>query len=118
MDRFRFLDEPSEEGNIGALMEGEVYIGVYENDDGGSQGNIFVTNRGLLIRSNESDKHVLFSDIADVRSPSDKQDDYTIQLVLSNGVEIPLEIRGTRGRFRDVFEFTRFLDRVVSDVGS
>ena len=115
MGRFRLLNEPLDEENIGALKDGEVLIGVYENDDGG---NIFVTNRGLLIRSKKLDKHILFSDISNVRSPSDKQGDYTILLVLANGVEVPLEVRGTRGRFSDVFEFTRFLDRVMSDLDS
>ena len=113
MDRFRFLDSSSMEGDLGGLAEDEACIGIYDNDVGGGKEDVVVTNKGLLIRSKErNEKHVLFADIADVRSPSDKQDDYTVWLVLLNGVEVSLEIRGERGKFRDIFEFTRFLDRV------
>jgi hypothetical protein len=117
MDRFRLLSEFSKEENLDRLSKEEICIGVYENGDNG-KGCVFITNKGLLVRSNEEEQHVLFSDIADVHSPSDKQDDYVINLVLLNGRKVSFEIRGARGRFRDVFEFTRFLDRVVSDIAS
>lgn len=118
LKRFRYLDCPPNGADIGAFGEGETCIGVYENDDKNSEDCIIITDRGLLILSSAPGMHILFADIADVRSPSKRHDDYTLWLILTDGAEFPLEIRGTQGAFRDVYEFVRFLDRVVGDVRS
>ena len=90
MDRFRFIGNNVNEDNIGSLKKGEILIGAYKNNNN----DVFITNRGLLIRSQECDRNILFRDIVDVRPPADKQNDYTITLLLASGVEFPLEIRG------------------------
>lgn len=117
MGRFRFLDERSPENNSLGLLPGESIIGVYENDSTLKNHYVLVTDRGMLVRFKEVERHILFDEIECVIAPSEKQNDNMIKLVLSDGIEASFEITGAQGRFRDVFEFVRFLDRVLSDVG-
>ena len=39
-----------------------------------------------------------------------------LKLALRDGSESHIPIRGGRGRFRDAYEFLRFLDRVLADL--
>lgn len=54
-------------------------------------------------------------EIVAAQTPADKIVDTCIRLTLSGGDEVALEIKNGNGRFKDVFEFLRFLDRVIED---
>jgi hypothetical protein len=97
------------------LRPGEELIGAYRNSHTAIAA-VVVTSLGLRIIDGDGSRHVPFTSIARVDGPSEK-DDLAPQLVLSlaEGGEIGVPIRGGRGQFKDVFEFQRFLARVLED---
>lgn len=90
-------------------------IGVYENPQNIEPKAVFVTNRGLLMIGNRPAQCVEFSELESVHGPQNKDDDFDIVLTLRSGTKIHLTIAGTEGRFRDIFSFVRFLNRVLED---
>ena len=94
---------------------GEVCVGVYENSLGDLSDCVFITNKGLHLLVNESEKFISYADIVNVQSPTSKTEDTSICLTLTRGEKSLVEIRNGNGRFKDVFEFLRFLDRVIED---
>lgn len=91
---------------------GEVCIGMYENSLGDC---VFITNKGLHILVSDSKRFISYADIVGIQPPFDKKEDTSIFLILANGEKALVEIRNGSGRFKDVFEFSRFLDRVIED---
>lgn len=93
------------------FLEDEVPIGIYtfppESDE-----CIVVTSRGLYLVTEDSANFIAYSEIEQVDTPRDKQARY-LTLCLTNGESKILPIRGGKGRFRDTFEFMRFLMRVT-----
>jgi hypothetical protein len=119
--RFHFVrSEPEIADRYRALISvdtalGDV-IGVYINPDSVQPEAIFVSERGLLATRSGSVQKIEFSQIESTRSPSAADDDNAvIALVLRSGIVVNLRVAGTEGRFRDVFSFVRFLDRVLED---
>ena len=96
------------------LGPGEVCIGVYENSAGDLSDCIFITNKGLHLLANKIEKFISYTDIVDIKSPLNKTNDTNICLTLKDGETSEIEIKNGSGRFKDVFEFLRFLDRVVN----
>jgi hypothetical protein len=90
-------------------------IGVYRNPDAVQPESIFVAERGLLVIRSGTAQKVEFSDIASIHSPSAADDSADISLVLRSRIAVNLRVAGREGRFRDVFSFVRFLDRVLED---
>ncbi len=90
-------------------------IGVYINPDSVQPEAIFVAERGLLAIRSGSVQKIEFSEIESTRSPSAADYNTDISLVLRSGNAVSLRVAGTDGRFRDVFSFVRFLDRVLED---
>jgi hypothetical protein len=98
-----------------ALRPGEELVGAYLNSQT-TIAAVVVTSLGLHIVDGDVRRYVPFESIARVDGPSDK-DDLAPELVLSlaGGERIGVPIRGGRGQFKDVFEFQRFLARVMED---
>jgi len=95
------------------LAENEEYLGVYKNDFPESEFLIYVTNIGLHVSKKEKNSIIKYTDIRSTKISSDKQDDYYISLILESGEVFELLINGKNGKFRDKFEFVRFLERVI-----
>jgi hypothetical protein len=97
------------------LRPGEELIGAYRNSQT-TIAAVVVTSLGLHIVDENGSRYVPFKSITRVDGPSDK-DDLAADLVLSlaGDEKIGVPIRGGHGQFKDVFEFQRFLARVVED---
>lgn len=97
------------------LVSDEVCIGVYENSFGDLSDCVFITNKGLHILKSNCRKFVSYLEIVGIQTPADKVGGTCICLMISGGDEVVIEIKNGNGRFKDVFEFLRFLDRVIED---
>ncbi len=91
-------------------------LGVYQNPDGVPVSRIVVTSRGLYLIGEQGERFLAFDDIANVAGPAQKVQAGDLELSLKSGESIDLPIRGGDQQFRDVFEFLRFLDRVIADL--
>lgn len=99
-----------------ALRQGEKYVGLYENEKGGPIDSIVITNRGLYILTNGGCILLDFENIKRIKAPDEKRN-YSVIVVETYGGEIvEIPVRGGSGKFRDSFEFLRFLMRSVEDV--
>jgi hypothetical protein len=98
------------------LQERETLIGVYENVIGAQDESIVITDVGLRLSHHGEWLFIDYRQIERVVGPPDKQnvDGLTVHLVTGAIVQIP--VRGGADKFRDAFEFVRFLMRVVQDV--
>lgn len=90
-------------------------IGVYNNPQPVQPAAIIVAAGGLIVLENNSRWSVAFADIESIHSPSAADDNPDIVLALRSGAKEVLRVAGSVGRFRDVFSFVRFLDRVLED---
>jgi len=100
-----------------ALGASEEAVGIYFNDISGFSSAILFTTEGLYLHQDESWLRVLYSDIARTVLPSAKTEVSGFGLLLRDGTEIRLPVRGSRdGRFYDAFEVLRFVDRVRADM--
>jgi hypothetical protein len=118
--RFHFVrSEPEIADRYRVLMSADTSlgdgIGIYMNPDPVQPEAIVVSERGLLAIRSGSVQKIEFSEIESTRSPSAADEGTDISLVLRSGIVVSLRVGGTDGRFRDVFSFVRFLDRVLED---
>ena len=61
-------------------------------------------------------REIQFSEIQDLELPGNKNDDNdSLTITLSHGSKVELPVVGRQGRMRDVYEFARFIRRVVDD---
>lgn len=98
------------------VKNGEVCYGVYENSPCKANESIAVTNLGIHVCRNKQSEFIAYSQIASVSAPPEKQTASELSIHLLSGQVISLPVRGGEGRFRDAFEFLRFLDRVTHDL--
>ncbi len=103
----------------GVILEGKGdFLGLYENHKGNLRENVVVTTLGLYV-FNQEWKFVQYEDIASVNVPLNEEKDKSaadqLLLHLSNGSQVEIPIKGGQGRMRDVWEFSRFLHRVIKD---
>ena len=97
-----------------ALRPEEELIGAYQNPQPTLRW-VVVTSLGLHSIEAGGSRYVPFNSIAQVDA-SDKADVAgDLVLSLASGERIVIPIRGGDGRFKDVFEFKRFLARVLED---
>jgi hypothetical protein len=98
------------------LKEGEDCYGVYESLPAEADEAVVVTNLGLHIRRERKWEFIDYRQIkeVDIVSPKETVDELLVRLTTHESVLLP--IRGGKGRFRDAFEFMRFIDRVTSDL--
>lgn len=90
-------------------------VGLYRNPDAEQPEAILVTEEGLLAMRPGASQWVRFSELESILSPSADSESNDISLRLRSGIVVGLRIAGRDGRFRDVFSFVRFLDRVLED---
>jgi hypothetical protein len=90
-------------------------IGVYENHPGKLEELIVITTHALWVHRAPAWIPYTFRNIEAVTVPfeTDKRDADSVLLTLSDGGQITLPVKGGNDRFRDAWEFSRFLSRVV-----
>jgi len=92
-------------------------IGVY-SAEGTYDGVIWISEDGIVVLDGDLRRFVAFTEIAKVHLPKTKEelDEPTkrvIRVEALDGTLTPVVVAGSKGRFFDVFEFSRFLSRVV-----
>lgn len=100
-------------------FKNELIIGVYENVVGSIDHCIIITEEGIHFEAQGEWIDIKFAEIRNVNCPSSKEiekKDAGVNLVLENGRNVTVPVWGGSGRFLDVFEFSRFLARVVEDI--
>ena len=100
------------------LQEDDAIIGIYENFPGEPKESIALSNLGMYVFLNEKWEFIGYRHIDYTEVPSTKQDSEKIIIHMLSGQTMDILIRGAQDKFRDVFEFLHFLDRVVNDVRS
>ena len=90
-------------------------VGCYRNPEPAQMEAVVITERGLLTIRPGLHQWIEFSDIRSVAAPSADTDSSEISLVLLSGMAVRFAIEGRDGKYRDVFSFVRFLDRIVED---
>ena len=115
--RFRFTSTDNSESfhrdEVGVAY-GEV-IGVYENPPGIEPKRVVITERAIGCLGTSPARWISFDDIETTEGPKEKLIEDTITVVLKSGIRTELRIAGGDDRFKDVFGFVRFIDRVVED---
>ena len=99
-----------------AFKEGEDCYGVYENLPAEPDEAVVVTNLGLHVRREQKWEFIDYRQIKEVDIIAQKETVGELLVRLRNQESVLLPIRGGKGRFRDAFEFMRFIDRVTSDL--
>lgn len=121
LSRFEVM-EPSMRGvtiaSCPPLLPDEEVLGVYHNQGSTSHEDVYVTSLGLRMASATGWRTILFADITEVVLPhvEDKDIVDTLHIRLRGGSMVSVLVRGGTKRFRDAWEFFRFLQRVVSDL--
>jgi len=108
-----------EKGQYNIELEKDEYlIGIYKNNFTENIDNIIITNKALVHLSKENYDKIYFGDILKVNGPKNKIDDFFLILDLKNGAIWKLPIMGTsrEGKCKDIFEFVRFMFRVLEDL--
>ncbi|MFL6603188.1 MAG: hypothetical protein ACJ8R9_17925 [Steroidobacteraceae bacterium] len=90
-------------------------VGLYKNPDAVQPEGILVTENGLLAIRPGSSQWITFAELESVRGPNAESESSDILLTLHSGIVVGLRVAGRDDRFRDVFGFARFLDRVLGD---
>ena len=90
-------------------------IGIYVNPPGVEPAFVVVTSQGMGCIGSKRQRWIMFDDVEGSHGPREKLVDDCITIVLKSGSHMKVRIAGGDGRFRDVYSFVRFIDRVVSD---
>ena len=118
MPRFRFLQDETElaahRQRCDKVLIGEP-IGIYSNPPPTQPETILVAERGLVVIRAGDMQSIQFDELSGVQGPHTKADASRITLTLRSGIVVNLDIHGREGKFQDVFEFVRFLARVLED---
>lgn len=93
----------------------DICYGAYENFIGTLQNIIIITNNGIYLNQNGAWEFVEYKQIISINTPKKIQNDGKFSVTLLNNKEIEIEVLGKKGKYLDVFEFIRFLYRVVED---
>lgn len=97
------------------LAHNEECIGVYENSEGNY---VLITDFGLSVISGTVHASAPFKDIEEVIIPNkDKLNVEQVQLRMIGNKSILVPIKHGNGKFKDVYEFIRFIDRVLDEKG-
>lgn len=100
------------------LLDDEEFIGVYENSSGENASSILVSNLGIRVISPISVDFVDYRFIDKVEIPAgvDKVKLDHLFIHLKDGQTKTIFLSGGHEKFKDVYEFIHFLDRVKDDV--
>jgi hypothetical protein len=119
MGRFKFINDPAEIPHDLPLGGGEGPIGIYFNTPSSLADAIVVTSVGLILRTESGWLSIPYRIIAKVTIPArigHLAEVRELTLTLLGGESLALPILGGTARTADAFEFSRFLDRVLSDL--
>ena len=98
---------------------GEVVIGVYENVVGQATNSVVITDQRLLIEDSGNWSSADYARIDSINVPEPNSvdtDSPSFALTLMDKSIVYVPIRGCRGHTFDLYEFSRFLLRVVADL--
>lgn len=98
------------------LNEDDEFIGIYKNIKNSLNKSVVVTKQGIYLNESNKWKFIKYREIKnqDVDWKNKRSVD-NILLTLENGQHLRLPIIGGDDKYRDAFEFLRYLDRVVED---
>lgn len=116
VDRFQNRMDSAELEGIGVsalLDDGEQLLGVYRNRDPGNF--VAVTTRALIFPAGGVLTRIVYDDMTSSLIEDEKSNASGIRIELRGGKVARVTIDGGEGRFRDVFSFGRFVDRVIGD---
>ncbi len=99
-----------------SLEEDEHPLGIYENAPDNHSDNILVTTRGLHLLQEPQEQFIQYLEIDRIEVTQPKQLADSVVLHLRSGNVSEISIKGGRGNLRDVWEFVRYLRRVMEDV--
>jgi hypothetical protein len=111
-------DEAEWLSSLPALGNDEELVGAYQNHIGLADSAVVITTRRLLVEHRGSWRSINYSNISDIVLPREKgsADRLLVREISGKQTEVP--VSGGQGHLRDVFEFSRFLDRVRADATS
>lgn len=114
MSSFKLLDTlpDSLAGKVDLANSGAL-IGIYENNANSSEDCVVITEKEIHVVSDESSCVVRFDDMSEVKTPDNKNKCDALEVSLKSGEIIMVPVRNGSGRFKDIFEFLRFIDRVI-----
>jgi hypothetical protein len=93
----------------------EEILGVYQNPEEYGGEWVLVTTRRLVVGRSNAEREIGFVDVESVEGPTDKSARDGVRVRTREGSIIFLPIRGGEGRFRDAFEFMRFVMRAKNE---
>lgn len=97
----------------GLLQPNQESIGFYENS---ANDFVFITTDGLYLIDEHNCSFISFEAIEKVVLPNEQKNEAsTLEVRLKDGTSKSISIEHGNGRFRDVFEFVRFIDRVLTN---
>jgi hypothetical protein len=91
----------------------EDLVGVYVASSEDPELAIVITNTGLYRRVGGEIHCLEFQKIRELRAPTKESGEGLIEVTDVDGNTISLVVPGRHGQHRDVYEFVRFLDRVI-----
>lgn len=91
----------------------ETIIGVYENSTGEPKESIIITDTGLYVSGAQEWVYIRYEQVTRVEFPVELKNQAEELFVYCGGVRTKLVIRGGAGKFRDIYEFLHFLERVL-----
>ena len=89
------------------------FRGVYKNRDA-SNGGVFVFDEGICSQRQGLNSVVRFAAIVSVSLPEPKPGTY-VDLMLRSGQSARIIIDAVDGKFSELYEFVRFLDRMIRE---
>lgn len=118
MNRFKYVESEYlkalfERNNLALLEEN---IGFYENHDGSIEEGILISDKEISILSTSKTQTFFYDEIDMILPLDNKEDMKKIVIVLNSGDKVFVPVYGENGRFKDIFEFSRFLNRVYEDI--
>jgi len=120
MSTYRSIPEhsPSYFPSLG-VPDGQTALGIYENTPNSILDCVVITNQALCVDRGDRLEEIRFDDMASVTwAPRDKQEANSLEIRMRDrSVKyVPVRRRfGPGGKYGDVFEFVRFVDRSISD---
>lgn len=99
---------------IGSLDKSKL-IGIYENED---ESYIIVAETTLILITNKKHerKTIEYKEIQKINLPENKRTGEIIRIEMTDDTIVKLPVQGSKGRFKDIFGFSRFISRVISDL--
>lgn len=106
-------DELQEVSQLSSLGD---FLGVYQNIHGECRDAVGVFEQGYSVRRSDQIVEVRYDEIDAILPWEDKTTQLGLHIILHDESRVFVPVSGGQGRFRDVFAFYRFFDRVMSDL--